>query len=190
MFNYKIAILGDKGVGKTTFLNYFKNIDGIIQLQTSIGKVKLNCVITDKVDDSYTGIIIMVNQLETSHIMYCLKLINLPKIPIIVCVTKSDIKGSCDTIIYDVINFYKRLYKNVETHVISSNNFLNVYDPFLSLIRTFNSSNEITFVEEKKKHIVEISDEIYNLIKKSDIKNITVSNLLQIFEEVKSNFSI
>ena len=129
----------------------------------------------------------MFNEYDMESILYCLKMQNLPNLPIIICNTKADLLvGNHDSICYDILNFFKKIYKDVIFFDISSKSGYNLEKPFLHLLRFITLKDDLIYVAEKKTYNIEISEDLYNLIINNNNENITVISLMKIFNEMKN----
>ncbi len=162
--SFKILVLGDKCVGKTTFINQIKNgkfkkeyipTDGLEVTQKIFNTYGERIYVNiweyagqtadtiKKIEYMYIGanaVILMfdVNSIESyNNIMYYYASVVkvFPNIPIVLCGNKSEF------VKYDI------KFRNIKYYNMSCKSNQNIKEPFLYLLRKITGNNELNFIE-------------------------------------------
>lgn len=174
-FEFKIALVGDGGVGKTTFLRRLRTGDfekkyvatlGVevypLSFQTNYGKVKFNVWDTAGQErfgglrEGYyitsDGCIVMfdvTNMLSYRNVKMwyeCVTKMCGNDIPTVLCGNKVDIRDR--QVLPKRINFHRNK-PNITYYDISAKSNYNFEKPFLNLARRLTGKDDLQFVEEK-----------------------------------------
>lgn len=174
--NYKVCLVGDTGVGKTSLV--FRSINGTFRTQhiptlgvevhpigtfsTTEGHIKFNvwdiagdanyCGLRDMYLMQSRACIIMVTKNTLDDIDYWIDLCKLqaPNAPIVILINKIDLPGhDMTTICHTYQNELDKL-RNAGHHIypfsIKSN--INIDKPWLDLARTLKNNQNLTFLDE------------------------------------------
>lgn len=190
---YNIAILGYTNSGKKTFVNTYniglKRKDNIFTttVYTNYGEIDVHFHICTTLDEKiyFNGAIVLFNSSIPESRCYVYEL-NLPKIPVILCESKSDLKNInfLGTSV-ELFNKFKIFNPDTLFFYISSKSSDNIEKPLLELLRKFHEK-DLVFVSKPKTITLKIPEHLFNKMLKFYLKDkIDLKELSQFHLEMK-----